>query len=58
MTTAIQGIATTAEKTQVAKSSSNQEDQGNIINHQMTCSMGHAIYTMHSSTAKEYLGTQ
>jgi hypothetical protein len=37
---------------------SSQEDQGSIINHQITCSMGNAIYTMHSLTTKECPGTQ
>jgi hypothetical protein len=47
-------IATIAEKTQATIGNFSQGDQGNTTSHQMTCSMGHAICTTHSSTAREY----
>jgi hypothetical protein len=58
MTAEIQGIAIIAEKTRAATSNFSQEDQENTISHRMTCSTGHAIYTMHSSMEKECHGMQ
>jgi hypothetical protein len=57
-TAGTQDIATMTEKTQAAIGNFSQEDQGNTTRHQMTCSTGHAICTMHTSSAREYHRTR